>query len=128
MKVGQVEASRLSDDSTQVLTRIHIDDPYGDLVRTNTRFWNAGGFTFKLSLLGAQVKDSSLESLLSGGVAFATPDQTPVAPPAPKEAQFDLADEADKSWLKWAPKIPIKSAESTPQKPAKASILPSLLK
>ena len=50
LKVGAVEASRLSDDSTAVLIRMHIDAPYVDLVRTNSRFWNTGGFSFKVSL------------------------------------------------------------------------------
>jgi paraquat-inducible protein B len=61
-KVGSVEASRLSADSTSVLIRIHVDAPYGDLARTSTKFWNTGGFSFKVSLFGgAQLKDTSLE-------------------------------------------------------------------
>jgi paraquat-inducible protein B len=127
-KVGQVEASRLSGDATAVLIRIHLDDPYGDLVRTNTRFWNAGGLSFSLSLLGASVKDSSLESLLSGGIAFATPEEPPLAPAAASGTQFDLAPAADKEWLKWAPKIPIKAQESSPQPLSKTALLPNLLK
>jgi paraquat-inducible protein B len=128
LKVGQVEASRLSDDATSVLIRIHVDDPYGDLVRLNTRFWNAGGFNFKLNLLGAEIKQSSLESLISGGIGFATPDQTPLAPPAVNGAQFDLATEAQKDWLKWQPRIPIQAQEGSPQRPDKTGILPGLLK
>jgi paraquat-inducible protein B len=128
LKVGQVEASRLSEDSTQVLVRIHIDAPYADLVRTTTKFWNAGGFTFKLSLFGAQVKDSSLESLIQGGVAFSTPADVPLAPPAEADARFVLAAEADKEWLKWAPKIPIQSSESVVPKPASSRLLPALMK
>jgi len=128
LKVGQVEATKLSDDATSVLIRIHLEQPYGDLVRTNTRFWNAGGLSFSISLIGAQVKDSSLESLLSGGVAFATPDDGPIAPAAAEGTQFDLAPAAEKAWLKWAPKIPIKAQESSPQSSSKASLLPNLLK
>jgi paraquat-inducible protein B len=109
-KVGEVEATRLSDDSTAVLTRIHLDAPYGDLVRTSSKFWNAGGFSFKVSLFGGAVlKDTSLESLVTGGVAFATPDGAPLAPAAPDEAHFTLASEPDKTWLTWHPQIPIKS-------------------
>jgi paraquat-inducible protein B len=130
LKVGAVEASRLSEDSTSVLIRIHVDAPYVDLVRTNTKFWNTGGFSFKVSLFGgAQLKDTSLESLISGGVAFATPDASPLAPAAADGAQFGLASEADKEWLKWSPKILIKSAESALQPvPQKAGLLPGLLK
>jgi paraquat-inducible protein B len=127
-KVGQVEASHLSADSTSVLIRIHIDAPYGDLVRTNTKFWNTGGFSFKISLFGgAQLKDTSLESLVSGGVALATPDG-PLAPPAPADTQFGLAAEPDKDWQKWAPKIPMKSPATLEEPPPKSGILPGLIK
>jgi paraquat-inducible protein B len=117
-KVGKVEASRLSDDSTMVLIRIHLEAPYVDLVRINSKFWNTGGFSFKVSLFGGAVlKDTSLESLVTGGVAFATPDDSALAPAAPNEAEFTLASEPDKDWLKWAPKIPIKSPEATESRP-----------
>lgn len=112
MKVGEVETSRLADDATAVLVRIHIEPAYVDLVRTSTRFWNAGGFSFKIGLLGAELKNTSLESLVAGGVAFATPDAAPLAPPAQDGAVFQLTAEADKDWLKWAPKIPVKSPET----------------
>ncbi len=127
-KVGQVETSRLADDATVVLVRIHVDAPYVDLVRTNTHFWNAGGFDFKVTLLGAQLKDTSLESLLTGGVAFATPDAEPLAEIAPEGGTFKLATEADKEWLKWAPKIPVKSPESAVHAPRPTNNLPAMLK
>jgi len=128
-KVGKVEASRLSADSTSVLIRIHLDAPYGDLVRTSTRFWNTGGFSFKISLFGgAQLKDTSLESLVTGGVAFATPDNGALAPAAPGDSQFALASEPEKDWLKWAPKIQIKSPDAVAQSQSKKGILNELIK
>ncbi len=127
LKVGQVEATRLSDDSTHVLIRIHIDTAYGDLVRTTTKFWNAGGLSFKIGLLGAQLKESSLESLISGGVSFASPDVEPLAPPAPEDSEFLLADGAKEEWVKWNPKIPIEARESMPN-PADKTLTSSLLK
>ncbi|MGA2017462.1 MAG: MlaD family protein [Opitutaceae bacterium] len=126
LKVGAVETSRLSGDSTAVLVRVHLEAPYADLVRTNSRFWNTGGFSFKVSLFGAELKDTSLESLVTGGVAFATPDAGPLAPPAPEGTQFSLASEPDKEWLKWSPKIPIKSEEGALEPPEKAGLLPAL--
>ncbi|HEX2853058.1 MAG TPA: MlaD family protein [Opitutaceae bacterium] len=121
MKVGVVETSRLADDATGVLIRIHIEAPYADLVRTNTRFWNAGGFSFKVGLLGAELKNTSLESLVSGGIAFATPtgENGTLAPPAADGAVFQVAPEPDKDWLKWAPKIPLKAPEVVSVPPAK---------
>ena len=118
VKVGEVEASRLADDATSVIVRIRIETPYTDLVRTDTRFWNAGGFSFKVGLLGAELKNTSLESLVSGGVAFATPEHTgkndELAPAAEEGAVFQLQTEHDKEWLTWQPKIPIKAQESGP--------------
>jgi paraquat-inducible protein B len=127
-KVGEVEASRLSDDSTMVLIRIHLEGPYISLVRTNSKFWNAGGFNFKISLLGAQLKDTSLESLVTGGVSFATPDKGPLAPAAPVDTVFALASEPEKEWLKWSPLIPIKSPEEAAKLPSKDGILNQLIK
>jgi paraquat-inducible protein B len=128
-KVGSVETSLLSRDSTAVLIRIHVDPPYADLVRTNTRFWNSGGFSFKMSLFGgAELKDTSLESLITGGVSFATPDDSPLAPPAPSGSRFKLSSEPDKDWLKWSPKIPVKPVESAPEPLPKKSILTDLMR
>jgi len=82
-------------------------------VRINTRFWNTGGFSFNVSLFGgAQLKNTSLESLVTGGVAFATPDGAELAPAALNETEFSVATEPEKQWLKWSPKIPIYSPET----------------
>jgi paraquat-inducible protein B len=115
-KVGAVETSRLSDNATSVLIRIRIYTPYLNLVRTNTRFWNAGGVSMKINLLGAQVKSTSLESIFSGGVAFATPEERGgLAAIAPEGAHFTLHAEAEKDWLKWRPAIPIEAVETSPE-------------
>lgn len=110
MKVGAVEAYRLSDDATHVLVTLNIFEPYYRIVRPDTQFWNAGGVTMKLGLLGAQVHSNSLESLVAGGVAFATPDHGAAGEPAAALTVFDLHDDAEKSWLKWAPEIDLKPA------------------
>lgn len=128
-KVGQVETSRLAPDGTAVLVRIHLEAPYANLVRTNTKFWNAGGFSFDVSLFGgAQLKNTSLESLVQGGVAFATPEGPELAPVAPDESEFGVATEPEKDWLKWAPKIPIRSPETIGDPKDKPAILNELTK
>lgn len=126
IKVGIVEGSRLAEDSASVRIRIHIDAPYADLVRTDTRFWNTGGFSLKIGLFGAEVRNTSLESLISGGVAFATPDTEPLSDPAPAGMQFELFRDPEKSWLKWSPKIPIHSPETPPKEPKGPTLAPLL--
>lgn len=115
VKVGFVETSKLDDDAATVLIRIRVKTPYVNLVRTNTRFWNAGGVSFKMSLLGAELKSTSLESLFSGGVSFATPDISPLAPTAPDGTLFTLHQEMDKDWLKWQPRIRISPPDESPE-------------
>jgi paraquat-inducible protein B len=115
VKVGVVETSRLANDAASVLIRIRVQSPYVDLVRTNTRFWNSGGLSFKVNLLGAQVRSTSLESLFAGGVAFATPERNDLGRPAPEGTLFKLYVEADKDWLKWQPQIPINPPNESPE-------------
>ncbi|MCF3649993.1 intermembrane transport protein PqiB [Synoicihabitans lomoniglobus] len=117
IKVGQVETSWLSKDATRVLARIRIESAYVDLVRTNSVFWNAGGLSMKVGLLGAELKSSSVESLFSGGVAFATPEPkagASLAAVAPAGHRFKLADEAEDAWKEWSPVIPITSPQASP--------------
>ncbi len=125
LKVGAVEASRLSDDSTQVLIRIRIYTQYADLVRTNTEFWNAGGLSLKMGLLGMEISTTSVESLVVGGVALATPGGD-LAPPAADGAEFILHDAAPKDWLTWQPKIPVHPPESIPASPVRDGGIPFL--
>jgi paraquat-inducible protein B len=77
---------------------------------------------------GAEFKNTSLESLITGGVAFATPDAGALAPAAPNDARFSLASEPDKEWLKWSPKIPIRSTETDADSRPKIGILNELIK
>ena len=113
VKVGAVETSRLARDATSVLIRIRVFNPYIDLVRTNTRFWNAS-FSIKGGLFsGFDIKNVSLETLFTGGVGFATPEGN-LAPAAADGAEFSLADEPEKEWLKWQPQIPIAPVEQAP--------------
>lgn len=109
VKVGVVEDSRLAGDATHVLVRVRINAPYDRLVRINTQFWNSGGITMKVGLTGAQVHTNSLESLVGGGVSFATPDG-PLAAAAAEGTEFVLHEEGEKAWLKWAPAIDLTPA------------------
>jgi len=57
-------------------------------------------------LTGISMKMDSLRSLLSGGVAFATPEKD-MGDQAKNGSEFVLHDEVRKDWLDWAPKIPV---------------------
>jgi paraquat-inducible protein B len=114
IKVGVVESNRLADDSTAVLVRIRIFTPYVALVRTNTQFRNTGGLSLNVGLFGAEMKNTSIESLINGSVSFATPDGE-LAPEAQEGAQFQISSGGDSAWLKWQPKIPLQPTEAAPK-------------
>ena len=74
VKVGEVTGCRLSKDATSTLVSVDIGKEYAPIVRTTSKFWKASGLNVDFSLFsGAKIKTESMEALLEGGVAFATP-------------------------------------------------------
>jgi paraquat-inducible protein B len=110
IKVGEMEAARLTADATHVSIRIRVEQAYAGLVRTNTRFWNAGGSPLQISLFGGGAPRKSLQSVITGAIEFATPDEP--AEVAPEGTLFELYKDSEKEWLKWAPQIPIDAPDS----------------
>jgi len=104
--VGEVAGYELGQTADRVLIHILIEPKYAPLVRSGTRFWNTSGFDFDVGLFrGATVRTESLETMIQGGVAFATPDGERMGSPARPEQTFALFDKFEEEWLTWAPKI-----------------------
>jgi paraquat-inducible protein B len=101
--VGEVIDTRLADDSTKVLLDVLILPRYAPLVRTSTKFWNTSGFGVDLGVTGVKLRTESLEALLGGGIALATPSERD--PQAAPGAVFDVAPEPEKEWTRWSPAI-----------------------
>lgn len=76
VQVGEVIEDELGPNSTRVHVKVNIWPEYAALVRDNSVFWNASGLKAHFGLLsGLDVSVNSVESLLAGGVAFATPTE-----------------------------------------------------
>ncbi|MGE8395356.1 MCE family protein [Pseudomonas sp. BIGb0427] len=106
--VGKVTGFELGQTADRVLIHILIEPRYAALVRGGSRFWNSSGFGFDIGLFkGATVRTESLETLIEGGIAFATPDGEKMGNPARPQQTFALFDKAEDEWLQWAPKIQI---------------------
>ncbi|MGE8067611.1 intermembrane transport protein PqiB [Pseudomonas sp. NPDC089569] len=106
--VGKVTGYELGQTADRVLIRILIEPKYAPLVRSGTRFWNTSGFDLDVGLFkGATVRTESLETMIQGGVAFATPDGERMGSAARPEQTFPLFDKFEEEWLTWAPKIPL---------------------
>ncbi len=102
--VGEVIGYELSATSESVLIYININERHQTLVRDNSRFWNASGIDINVGLLsGVHIKSESIESILGGGIVFATPDN--VGEQVSNTHQYRLHNEVDSDWLDWSPII-----------------------
>jgi paraquat-inducible protein B len=88
--VGEVEGYTLAPDGNHVTVTAFIRAPWDDLVHPETRFWNAGGVDLSFGAQGFRVRANSWQQLLSGGVAFQTPESVLNRPPSPAGADFNL--------------------------------------
>lgn len=74
LQVGEVNNYQLAKDNKTVNINILINKPYENLVNNHTRFWNASGITITGGFSGFKVHADSLVSLISGGIAFDSPE------------------------------------------------------
>ena len=93
IKVGEVVSYQLSEDAESVDFKVFINEPHHIKVKKNTRFWNASGIDISLSAAGFKVDMESAVSLLSGGLAFAVPPDTPSGDVAPEDNVFTLYED-----------------------------------
>jgi len=104
--VGKVVDFELGPTSDRVLIHVLIEPRYAPLVRSGSRFWNASGIGVDAGLFkGVKVRTESLEALLEGGIAFATPNNPEMGGPAQPGQTFALFEEPQEAWMQWAPKI-----------------------
>ncbi|WP_354625651.1 MlaD family protein [Psychromonas sp. MME2] len=100
IKVGKVIDFDLTRNANAVIIYANIDSKYQHLLNENSRFWNASGIDVDAGIFsGIKVRTESLESILSGGLAFASPAEG--APLVNNRALFDIFDEPKKEWLDW---------------------------
>jgi paraquat-inducible protein B len=90
LQVGQVTSFSLDPDGRNVTLHVFINAPYDKFVRPDTRFWHASGVDVALDSNGIRLNTQSLVSVIVGGVAFDTPEQSLDQPQAAAEASFKL--------------------------------------
>ena len=99
IKIGSVEAYKLSDNSKDVELKLFIDECYSYLVRNNSIFYNATALGMDISLFGVKIKTETLATMIKGGITMVTPD-TPEEK-AQELEEFKLYDEVEEDWLKY---------------------------
>ncbi len=107
VRVGTVLSVGLTSDGGAVEARVHIDRAFVQLIRRATRFWDVGGVEATVGLTGLTVRADTIETVLTGGVALATP---PDAGEVVRTGhRFVLASEPRDEWLDWQPLVAIGS-------------------
>jgi paraquat-inducible protein B len=113
IEVGAVRLCRLSADATAAEIHVLIKPRFVTLVNGGSKFWNTSGADVKFGLFsGLEINVESVRSLVTGGIAFATPG-APQDGPLASGTVFLLHDQPAKAWLNWAPKIPLPAEEGS---------------
>lgn len=106
MEVGTVTGLTLGTLSDRVMVGLRISKRYEHLVRNNSVFWLASGYSLDFGLTGGVVKTGTFNQFIRGGIAFATPPGTPLAPKAQVGKHFLLQDSEPKEWRQWGTALP----------------------
>ncbi|MCH7373243.1 MULTISPECIES: MlaD family protein [Aeromonas] len=104
LMVGSVTRVALARDGSEVLIDVSIDAEYAHLVRANSRFWNVSGVKADIGLTGGTIEVETVQSLLTGGIAFNTPERE-MGPTVKAGHSYLLHGKAEKEWLEWSPRI-----------------------
>lgn len=73
---GEVLGWELGNDKKSIFIHVFVKAPYNRLIRGNTKFWNISGINLSMDAEGVSLRTESLASLLYGGIAFETPEQS----------------------------------------------------
>lgn len=105
--VGKVIGIGLSDHADSVEIFINIAQRYAPLVKSNSKFWNTSGINIEAGLFsGVSIESESIETLIAGGIAFATPE-IKSDDENNKLSNFILHQTPQSDWLLWQTKIPL---------------------
>ncbi len=90
MQVGIVKHLSLSELNDRVFIHLAIENKYKHLVRNNSEFWAASGYTMDVSLQGVSMNSGTMSQFLKGGIEFSTPSGRVVQPQAKPNRHFLL--------------------------------------
>ncbi|GDX04246.1 MCE family protein [Buttiauxella sp. A111] len=106
VEVGTVTSLTLGNLSDRVMVGLRISKRFQHLVRDSSVFWLASGYSLDFGLTGGVVKTGTFSQFIRGGIAFATPPGTPLAPKAETGKHFLLEESEPKEWRQWGTALP----------------------
>ena len=104
IRVGSIRDLGLAADGRSVTIHATVEDRYAPLVRSNSRFWQVDGLGVDFGILrGLSVTTGSLETIVAGEIAFATP--TRAGSTVEDGKLFIVEARPEESWLEWSPDL-----------------------
>jgi len=97
LQAGQVSSHSLDKGGRGITLKVFINAPYDKFVNTNTRFWQASGIELSLDANGIKLDTQSIVSILVGGLAFETPQESADLPQAAADTEFRLFPNAQQA-------------------------------
>ncbi len=95
----------LSSTADTVDIFINIAKRYEPLINNGSKFWNTSGINIEAGIFtGVNVDSESIETLIAGGIAFASPELD-ASDEETQTRSFVLHQALDEDWLEWQPKI-----------------------
>ena len=92
---GEVLGRELGSDRRSVFVQAFIRDPFDQLLRGNSRFWNVSGVDVSMGADGFRVRTESVQAMMFGGIAFDTPDSLERTEDAVEDLVFTLHADYD---------------------------------
>lgn len=106
IKIGEVIGIDLASDSKGVQIFANISERFAPLIKNNSVFWNTSGLNINAGLFsGVNIETESVESLLSGGISMATPEQSAGQKDAEDGQTYTLFKNKKDKWQNWSPAI-----------------------
>ncbi len=106
VQVGHTTGYELSATGQNVLIYLNIHEPFVNLIRENSKFWNTSGIRFKGGLMTEmKISSESLASLIGGGISLSTPDNEDMGNRVSNGQHFTLHNDPDDKWLNWSPAL-----------------------
>jgi paraquat-inducible protein B len=109
LEVGEVLGYELAGEGRGIEIHIFIKEPHYQLVRRNSRFWNASGVDVSVGAEGFTVSTASVQALLAGGVSFDTPASATEVEVAAEGTSFklfkDLASVSEATYTEKTPYV-----------------------
>lgn len=98
LRVGEVAGYQLNSSGNAVEITLHVFPEFKHLVKQSSKFWNASGLEIQAGLFsGVEIKSQTVETLLTGGVAFTTAE----GELANNNQTFTLHKQPDSDWVNW---------------------------